>query len=270
MTVADCEPRNEDGGPDDLENAAMVFGQVQVRLFGIAYRGLRSASEAEDLVQDVWLRWQTCDRGAVVNPAAYLSTAVTRLAINAVQSARVRRETYVSPWLLETVDTCKDPHLGAERGEALEFAVRLMLERLSPGERAAYILREAFDYPYERIADIIRLSEAAARQLVSRARKHVLADRRAEVPPAERRRLLDAFVAAAQTGDLAGLEEILAADMAVSAEDGGVVRASRTPGTAVRRAPRTPALSRAVSGPGARSGGRIQAAGSPHCSAGFP
>src|SRR5690242_9580436 len=198
---------------DDLEQAAAVFGEVRPRLFGIAYRMLGSAAEAEDIVQDVWLRWQTADRSVVLNPAAYLSTATTRLAINAVQSARVRRETYIGPWLPEPVDTAADPHLGAERGEALELAVLLLLERLSPNERAAYVLREAFDYPYGQIADIIQLSEAAARQLVSRARKHVLAARRTKVTPVEQRRLLTAFVAAARAGDLAALEKILAEDV---------------------------------------------------------
>ena len=110
------------GSVDDLEDAAEAFAQVRPRLFGIAYRMLGSVAEAEDLVQDVWVRWQTADRSAVANPAAYLATATTRLAINATQSARARRETYVGPWLPEPVDTGADPYLGAERGEALELA----------------------------------------------------------------------------------------------------------------------------------------------------
>ena len=130
---------------DDLEAAARVFAEVRPRLFGIAYRMLGSATEAEDLLQDVWVRWQTAQRDGVVNPAAYLATATTRLAINALQSARARRETYVGPWLPEPVDTSADPYLGAERGEALEFAVLTLLERLTSNERAAYVLREAFD-----------------------------------------------------------------------------------------------------------------------------
>ncbi len=179
MTVADGVPTSESGGPEDLEQAATIFAGLRPRLFGIAYRMLGSFTEAEDLVQEVWLRWQNYERGTVVNPAAFLATAITRLAINAVQSARVRRETYVGPWLPEPVDTGADPHLGAERDEALGFAVLLLLERLSPNERAAYVLREAFDYPYRQIAEIIQLSEAAVRQLVSRARKHVRTGRRA-------------------------------------------------------------------------------------------
>ena len=107
---------------------------------------LGSATEAEDLVQEVWLRWQTYDRSEVANPGAFLATATTRLAINELQSARERRETYIGPWLPEPVDTSADPYLGAERGEALEFAALLLMEKLTPNERAAYILREAFDY----------------------------------------------------------------------------------------------------------------------------
>ena len=162
-----------------LDDGLSVFVSVRPRLFGIAYRMLGSAAEAEDIVQDVWLRWQTTDRSVVLNPPAFLATTTTRLAINLAQSARSRRETYVGPWLPEPVDTSSDPHLGAERGEALEFAVLLLLEKLSPTERAAYILREAFNYPYEDIADILQLAEANTRQLVTRARKH-LADGRRE------------------------------------------------------------------------------------------
>ncbi len=229
MTVADGVPTSESGGPEDLEQAATIFAGLRPRLFGIAYRMLGSFTEAEDLVQEVWLRWQNYERGTVVNPAAFLATAITRLAINAVQSARVRRETYVGPWLPEPVDTGADPHLGAERDEALGFAVLLLLERLSPNERAAYVLREAFDYPYRQIAEIIQLSEAAVRQLVSRARKHVRTGRRAPVTGAEQRRLLRAFVAAARSGDLAALEELLAADVTSYSDGGGAVRASRIP-----------------------------------------
>ena len=180
-----------DGGPDgDLDHATAVFAEVRPRLFGIAYRMLGSAAEAEDLVQDVWLRWQTYDGAAVADPAAFLATTTTRLAINVLRSARVRRETYVGPWLPEPVDTEADPHLGAERGEALNLAVLMLLERLSPTERAAYVLREAFDYPYPQIAAIVQVGEAAARQLVSRARKHLRSERRAPVTGTEQRRLL--------------------------------------------------------------------------------
>ncbi|MFC4052754.1 RNA polymerase sigma-70 factor [Actinomadura syzygii] len=219
----------DDERPTDLDRASAVFAEARPRLFGIAYRMLGSATEAEDLVQDVWLRWQTADRAAVTRPAAFLATATTRLAINVLQSARVRRETYVGPWLPEPVDTGADPHLGAERGEALELAVLFLLEKLTPNERAAYVLREAFDYPYPQIAEIVQVNEAAARQLVSRARKHLRSERRTPVTGAEQRRLLTAFVAAARAGDLAALEEILAADVVSYSDGGGGVRASRFP-----------------------------------------
>src|SRR5678816_296145 len=123
-------------GTDD---ALSVFVDVRPRLFGIAYRMLGSAVEAEDIVQDAWMRWQSTNRSVVQNAPAFLVTTTTRLAINVAESARTRHETYVGPWLPEPVDTSSDPRLGAERGEALEFAVLLLLEKLTPTERAAYI-----------------------------------------------------------------------------------------------------------------------------------
>src|SRR5262249_34308137 len=155
-------------------------------------------AEAEDVVQDVWLRWQTTNRSVVENPEAFLATTTTRLCINVAQSAHARHETYVGPWIPEPVDTTSDPALGAERSEALSFAVLLLLEKLSPTERAAYILREAFDYEYAQIADILQAEEANVRQLVSRARKHIADGRRAPVNSSEQRRLLGAFIEAAQ------------------------------------------------------------------------
>ncbi len=206
-----------------------AFLCARPRLFGIAYRMLGSAAEAEDIVQDVWVRWQTTDRSAVRNPLAFLVTATTRLAINVLQSARARRETYVGPWLPEPVDTSVDPGLGAERGEALNLAVLLLLEKLSPTERAAYVLREAFNYPHREIADVLRVEEANARQLVTRAREHVSSGRRAPVSAAEQRRLLNAFIAAARTGDLGGLESLFASDVVSTSDGGGFVRAARLP-----------------------------------------
>ncbi|MEA5360666.1 RNA polymerase sigma-70 factor [Amycolatopsis sp., V23-08] len=213
----------------DLDQAAAVFAGVRPRLFGIAYRMLGSAADAEDLLQEVWLRWQACDRSAVTHPGAYLATTTTRLAINAGKTARARHETYVGPWLPEPVDTTADPQLGAERAAALELAVLVLLESLTPSERAAYVLREAFDYPYRQIAEIVRTTEAAARQLVSRARKHLAAGRRAPASAPEHRRLLTAFVAAAQAGDLPALESLFAADVVSYSDGGGVARASRIP-----------------------------------------
>jgi RNA polymerase sigma-70 factor (ECF subfamily) len=212
------------GHPNDLDEAAADFAALRPRLFGIAYRMMSSASEAEDLVQDTWLRWQAYDRGTVSDPGAFLATTITRLAINALQSARVRRETYIGPWLPEPVDTTADPYLGAERGEALSFAVLMLLEKLNPTERAAYVLREAFDYPYAQISDILSITEVSARQLVSRAKKHLADERRTPVPDADQQRLLTAFVDAARSGDLAKLEELLAADVISFSDGGGKVR----------------------------------------------
>ncbi|KOX20158.1 RNA polymerase sigma24 factor [Saccharothrix sp. NRRL B-16348] len=200
---------------------------VRPRLFGIAYRMLSSATEAEDLVQEVWLRWQTCDRSVVVNPAAFLATTATRLAINALQSARVRRETYVGPWLPEPVDTSADPYLGAERGEALEFAALMLMEKLTPNERAAYVLREAFDYSYAQIADILQSTEPAVRQLVSRARKHMAGERRTPATAAAQRELLSTFITAARTGDMAALERLLSADVTSLSDGNGKLGVAR-------------------------------------------
>ncbi|HXE11587.1 MAG TPA: RNA polymerase sigma-70 factor [Bryobacteraceae bacterium] len=215
--------------PKAQGDALSQFVKVRPRLFGIAYRILGSAAEAEDIVQDVWLRWQGANRSAVLDPPAFPAAATTRLAINLAQSARSRRETYVGPWLPEPVDTSADPQLGAERGEALEFAVLLLLEKLSPTERAAYVLREAFDYPYRQIAEILQLEEANTRQLVTRARQHITDGRRAPVSSAEQRRLLEAFIAAAQKGDLAALETLFASDVVSYSDGGGVVNAARAP-----------------------------------------
>jgi RNA polymerase sigma-70 factor (ECF subfamily) len=213
----------------ELDQAESVFAAARPRLFGIAYRMTGTVADAEDLVQEVWVRWQLADRAAVLNPEAYLATAITRLAINESQSARARRETYVGPWLPEPVDTAADPQLGAEQGAVLELAVLMLLEKLTPTERAAYVLREAFGYAYREIAEIVQTSEVAARQLVSRARKHLADERRVPVERAEQRKLLEAFVAAAQAGDLAGLEKLFAQDVVSYSDSNGAVRAARHP-----------------------------------------
>lgn len=204
-----------------------AFEDVRPRLFGIAYRMLGSVAEAEDVVQDAWLRWQGTDRRGVRNPAAFLTTTTTRLAINATTSAHARRETYIGPWLPEPVDTSADPALGAERAEALETAVLLLLEKLGPTERAAYVLREAFGYSYREIADVLDVSEANARQIARRAREHLDSERSAPASPAQQRRLLESFVAAARVGDLDGLERLLVDDVVVRPDGGGEVHASR-------------------------------------------
>lgn len=214
---------------DELDDAAATFTAARPRLFGIAYRMLGSWTEAEDIVQETWLRWQGTDREAVVNPAAFLATVTTRLCINLAQSARARRENYIGPWLPEPVDTSADPTVGAEQGEAIELAVLLLLEKLTPTERAAYVLRESFAYSYPEIAAILQLSQANTRQLVSRARKHISSQHSAPVNPAAHRRLLEAFLAAAQNGNLTSLERLLAADAVSYSDANGAARAARVP-----------------------------------------
>ena len=222
-------PSGESDATSELDEVASAFVRLRPRLFGIAYRILGDATEAEDLVQEVWLRWQNTDRAVVMHPAAFLATAVTRLAINVAQSARSQREAYVGPWLPEPVDTSADPEVGAERGEALELAVVLLLERLSPTQRAAYVLRDAFDYSYEAISEILQHEEASVRQLVSRARKHIAEGRRAPVSTDQHRRLLSAFLVAAQAGDFAALEGLFAADVVSTSDGGGIAHAARVP-----------------------------------------
>ncbi|AZQ32767.1 RNA polymerase sigma-70 factor [Streptomyces cyaneochromogenes] len=217
----------DDSGP--LDRATRQFMAARPQLFGIAYRVLGSAAEAEDVVQETWLRWQRTDRAEIREPTAFLATVTTRLAINVAQSARMRRESYVGPWLPEPIDTRADPQLGAERAEALDLAVLLLLEKLNPVERAAYVLREAFDYPYKRIAEILETSEANTRQLVTRARKHLAAERKAPAGPTAHRRLLEVFLAAARTGDLSELEQVLTEDVVSYTDGAGMRGASRIP-----------------------------------------
>jgi RNA polymerase sigma factor (sigma-70 family) len=205
-------PISRGGGVSDADAAS--FHTVRPRLFGIAYRVLGCATEADDVVQDAWIRWQGTDRSKVRDAAAFLAATTTRLAINVGQSARARNETLIGPRPVEPVDTEADPSLGAEQREALEFALCTLLEKLSPIERAVYVLREAFDYPYRQIAELLALSEENARQVVLRARRRLAGEHRRQVRIAEQRRLLDAFVAAAQTGDIATLEHLLVADVA--------------------------------------------------------
>jgi RNA polymerase sigma factor (sigma-70 family) len=192
-----------------LAEATSDFLRVRPRLFGIAYRIVGNVHEAEDIVQEVWLRWQRADRAAVVDPPAFLATTTSRLAINVVQSARRRHETYVASWPREeNTAGGTDPQAQAELQESVDYAVRLLLERLSPAERATYVLREGFEYPYLRIAETLGIGAPSARQLVKRARDRLCSDRRRPFSPAAHRRLLGALTTASRAGELAGLEEL--------------------------------------------------------------
>jgi RNA polymerase sigma factor (sigma-70 family) len=203
------------------DNDLSAFLQTRARLFGIAYRMLGDVAEAEDIVQEVWIRWQTTDRSRVRNPPAFLVTAATRLAINVLHSARARRETFICRSLADAIDTSANPAAEAEREEGLQFATLLLLEKLSPTERAAYLLREAFNYPYRNIADILRMKEANVRQLVTRARDHVSGQPRSSASSAEQRRFLNVMLAACRTGDLTTLERLLVADIVSKSDRSG-------------------------------------------------
>lgn len=192
------------------DDGLSAFLNVRARLFGIAYRVLRCAAAAEDVVQDVWLRWQSTNRCVVRDPAAFLTTTATRLAINVKQSARSRRETSAAAWAPEPVDAGADQVVQTERADALTLGAFVLLERLLPAQRAAYVLREAFDYSYRDIAAMLSLQEANARQLVSRARFHLARGPRTQVLAADHRRLLTALSLAARVGDAGVLRRLFA------------------------------------------------------------
>ncbi|MFB7598740.1 RNA polymerase sigma-70 factor [Streptomyces sp. NPDC056160] len=207
------------------------FEASRPRLEAIAYRLLGSASEAEDAVQDTFLRWQAADTDQVEVPEAWLTKVLTNVCLNQLTSARARRETYVGQWLPEPL-LAGDPMLGpadtAEQRESVSFAVLAVLERLSPRERAVYVLREAFGYPYREIAQILGVSEAAGQQLFHRARKHVADGRaRTEVDEAAARRVVEEFLAAATSGRTEPLVRLLTED-AVAVGDGGGKVPART------------------------------------------
>ncbi|MET0686189.1 MAG: sigma-70 family RNA polymerase sigma factor [Solirubrobacteraceae bacterium] len=190
-----------------------AFERVRPRLTGIAHRVLGGAGEADDVLQDAWIRWQSTDRREVRDPVAFLATTTTRLAINVLQSARVRHEAPVRPEYADRIDAGADPSRETEQRESIDLAMRRLLERLSPSERAAYVLREAFEYPYRRIAEVLAVGEANARQLVTRARRALAAGPRQAVDPCELQQLVDAFVVAARGGGLAALERLLTGGM---------------------------------------------------------
>jgi RNA polymerase sigma-70 factor (ECF subfamily) len=199
--------------------------------FGVAYRMLGSVSEAEDVAQEALLRL-TRQEGPIHEPAAWVTTVVTRLSINVLRSARVRRESYVGPWLPEPLleDPAPGPASRAELADSLSLALLVLLERLTPTERAAYLLREVFGYEYAQIAGVIEQTEVNSRQLVTRARKHLEANRpRFDADEAARDALLERFLAAAEEGDLEALEELLAKDAVLYADSGGKAMAPREP-----------------------------------------
>jgi len=213
------------------------FDELRPPAFAVAYRMLGSVSEAEDVVQEGFLRLHRAREGGerIESPRAYLSTVVSRLALDHLRSARVRRETYVGAWLPEPLVTSadEDPARMAERADSLSLAFLVLLESLTPEQRAAYLLHDVFDEPYDRIAEIVGTSEQNARQLATRARRHVQERRpRFEASREQQEQLATRFFAAAEEGDLEGLEELLADDVVLHGDGGG----------------KAPALKRAIHG----------------------
>lgn len=203
-----------------------VFEEHRALLTGVAYRILGSASDAEDVVQETWLRWSSVDPAAVDEPRAYLVTIASRLSIDRLRSARSRRESYVGQWLPEPVSDVPDAAEHAELADSVEFALLVVLETLTPLERAVFVLREAFQLPYAEIGEVIGRQEAATRQLARRARDHVQERRpRFEADRAARRRITERFLSACLEGDLEGLTGLLAHDATLVGDGGGKAKA---------------------------------------------
>lgn len=209
------------------EDTANIFEQYRILLFSIAYRMLSSATDAEDMVQEAFVRWMQEDVEKVQSPKAYLSTVVVRLCIDQLRSARVQREVYVGPWLPEPIATGARPELVETTllAESLSFAFLVMLENLGPLERAVFLLREVFEYDYTEIATFVGKSEANCRQVFHRAQQH-LEDRhtRFQVSRAEQERITNQFMQASNGGDMEGLLRLLNEDISFTGDGGGKVR----------------------------------------------
>jgi RNA polymerase sigma-70 factor (TIGR02957 family) len=209
-----------------------TFETERSRLFGLAYRMLGSAEEAEDVVQEAFLRWDAADRDTIENPQAWLTKVVTNLSLNQLTSARARRERYVGTWLPEPVLTTNGamgPEDTVEQRNLVSLGLLVLLEQLTPVERAVFVLREAFGHSHREIASLIDVSEANSRQLHHRARQRIDPSRPATPTGQAGRRLAEKFFAAAQQGDLAGLEALLSAEATSWADGGGKATAARRP-----------------------------------------
>ncbi len=207
-----------------------AFARHRSLLFTVAYEMLGSASDAEDVVQETWLRWADVDHAAVRDPRAYLVRIVTRQALNRLRSLARRREEYVGEWLPEPLLTSPDVAADVELAESVSIAMLTVLETLGPAERAVFVLREVFDTPYDEIAEAVGKSPAAVRQIAHRARDHVAARRpRMPVSTTEQQEAVDRFLAAVRHGDLQGLLDVLAPDVVIVADGGGLVAAARRP-----------------------------------------
>jgi RNA polymerase sigma-70 factor (ECF subfamily) len=207
-----------------------TFSEHRKLLFAIAYRLLGSAADAEDVVQDAWFRWSAAERAQVSDPKAYLARIVSNLAMDRLRSTRRQREAYVGPWLPEPILTEPDASEDVVVAESVSVAMLVVLETLSPLERAVFVLKEVFDFSYAEIADAVDRSEAAVRQAGHRARNHIQARRpRFETDRTKRRELTERFFAASMGGDLNELMELLAPDVALWTDGGGKVRQAMRP-----------------------------------------
>jgi len=207
-----------------------AFARHRSLLFTVAYEMLGSAADAEDVVQETWLRWADVDHTEVHDPRAYLVRIVTRQALNRLRTLARRREEYVGEWLPEPLVTSPDVAADIELAENVSIAMLTVLETLAPAERAVFVLREVFDVPYEEIAEAVEKSPAAVRQIAHRARDHVAARRpRMPVSATEQQEAVERFLAAIREGDLQGLLDVLAPDVVVVADGGGLVQAAPRP-----------------------------------------
>ncbi|GAA4998132.1 RNA polymerase sigma factor SigJ [Kitasatospora paranensis] len=217
----------------ETDTAALDAFESQRRYLGaVAYRLLGSLTDAQDVLQEAWLRWQAVDHGTVDDPRAYLTTVVTRLCYDQLGSARVRREAYYGEWLPEPLVSAEDsPAERAEQGESVSLAVLALMEHLTPAERAAFVLHDVFAVGFEEIATTLERTPEAARQLASRARRRVRggAARRGTVDPVEHRQAVSAFAAASANGDIQGLLAVLDPDVVWHSDGGGVVSAGVRP-----------------------------------------
>ncbi|KLN33879.1 RNA polymerase sigma24 factor [Cellulosimicrobium funkei] len=229
---AGSPPPDGAAGPRGPGAALAPFTTHRRLLFTVAYEMTGSAADAEDVVQEAWLRWSSADRSGVLDPRAYLVRVTTRLALDRLRTLRTRRETYVGSWLPDPLLTTPDAALQVERAEDVSMALLVVLETLSPLERAVFVLREVFDVPYDEIADGLDRSPEAVRQTVHRAREHVRARRPRFTPPDDAQRAaVERFMAACATGDTTALVEILAPDVVVVSDGGGKARAALRPVT---------------------------------------
>jgi len=215
-----------------MPSPAEGFLAHRPRLFGLAYRMLGSRADAEDVLQDAYLRWQTARRDELKSPEAWLVTVVTRLSIDRLRSAKVEREAYTGPWLPEPL-VAPDPELperSLELADDISQAFLVMLERLAPEERAVFLLREVFDADYPEVAQMLGKSESSCRQMLHRAKERVHQERpRFQVNPEAHKRLLARFAVAAASGDLESLRQLFAEDVSFTADGGGKVKSTTKP-----------------------------------------